>query len=354
MIQVGPAGASGGIADVMRFIDEWLRSTGRQTEMINTSSDGSLPARVAAGCAGILRARASMRSSPLAIVHVHSASNGSFLRKSIVVALARVYGRPILLHIHGGGFSAFAANGTRLRRAWIAAVLRQADAVCVVNEPTLRTVQRLQPAAQTTILTNPATMLCGRLTDPNSCQVLFLGRLGPTKGTDTLLEAIRRLQTAGVEADYVLTGDGDVEGARRVVAGLPAPDRAHVTGWLSASKVHALLHQSSVFCLPSRFEGLPMALLQAMGHGLACVVTPVGGMREVVTDGVDGIQVGQDDPDALVVALRTLLEDTDLRARLGLAAARRVEDLYSPDVFTKRLVVLYQRVRAARSERVNA
>ena len=257
--------------------------------------------------------------------------------------------RPILLHIHGGGFSSFATR-TCLRRAWVSGVLKRADAVCVVNQQTQKAIHQLRPTARTIVLPNPATMLCGRLTDPESRQVLFLGRLGLTKGTDTLLEAIARLQLARIEADYVLAGDGDVEGARLTASQPPAPDRVKVTGWLDPPNVHRLLHRSSIFCLPSRFEGLPMALLQAMGHGLACIVTPVGGMREVVGNGVSGIHVHEDDPEGLAVAIGSLLGDAALRASLGRAAARRVAQSHAPDRFAQRLDGVYSDILVRRRE----
>jgi glycosyltransferase involved in cell wall biosynthesis len=325
----------------MRALDEAARAAGRPTLTVNTSCDGPLAKRIAVGLAGIARAVLAIAAAPRSLVHVHTASNGSFLRKSVVVVAASALHRPVLLHIHGGGFSDFATGGSALRRRWVSRVLRRADAIVVLNDSIRQLVAALAPTATVEIVPNPATMLCGQTSSPDARQILFLGRLGPAKGTDSLLEAIETLQNKGVDADYVVAGDGDIVCTRRTASRLPAPDRVRVPGWVSHESVHELLHQSSIFCLPSNFEGLPMALLQAMGHGLACVVTAVGGMGEIVTDGVNGLVVRQNDPSGLAASLQRLLDSRELRASLGATAHARILDEYAPGVVLARLEQIY-------------
>lgn len=354
LIQVGPFDRSGGIAHVMDAIDGRVRAKGIRAKTISTSCDGPLPKRIVFGVAGLLQTAWAIFTTSDALVHIHTASYGSFLRKSLALLFARASGRPVLLHVHGGGFSAFADRGPSLRRACIATVLGWADAICVVNARTMTTVARLQPRARVSVIPNPVTLLCGRLADPGPRRVLFLGRLGATKGTDVLLGAIRMLQDAEITAEYVLAGDGDVEGTRAAVRTLPVPAAVNVPGWLNGDDVHRLLHESSVFCLPSRVEGMPMALLQAMGHGLACVVTPVGGMGELVADGVNGLVAPEDDPEAVAVALGVLLEDVDLRARLGLRASRDILESYAPETVMHRLEEIYSMLWSERGRRADA
>ena len=77
----------------------------------------------------------------------------------------------------------------------------------------------------------------------------------------------------------------------------------------------------TIFVMPSRSEGLPMALLEAMAYGMAVVATRVGGIPEVVDDGVDGLLVPTEDPAAIATALRGLAADPSLRERLAAARA---------------------------------
>lgn len=335
----------------MRAIDEWARREGRPCRVINTSCNGGFAKRLLVGIAGVARGVACILVVPHSIVHVHTSSYGSFLRKSLVISAAYRLRRPLVVHIHGSEFAAYVTGGSMWRRARVSRAAQRADTVIVLNETVERVLRGLAPSADVRILENPATLVCGAATNPQSKQVLFLGRLGQRKGVDLLLQAIRTLQADGVGADFVLAGDGEVEGTRAAASRLPQPSRVYIPGWLDTQRVHQLLHESSVFCLPSRNEGLPMALLQAMGHGLACVVTPVGGMGRLIDEGETGKIVPADDALALAVALGELLRDRNLRAALGARAFALIQAKYTPETVMRRLDAIYRDVIDRRDAR---
>ncbi len=103
-------------------------------------------------------------------------------------------------------------------------------------------------------------------------------------------------------------------------------------GWLEQEAKEELLRSSQVFVMPSRSEGLPMALLEAMAYGLAVLATEVGGIPEIVEPGVDGLLVAAEEPGAFADALARLGGDPALRERLGEGARRRVERLDAVEV----------------------
>jgi glycosyltransferase involved in cell wall biosynthesis len=110
-----------------------------------------------------------------------------------------------------------------------------------------------------------------------------------------------------------------------------------------------LLAAADFFVLPSRAEGLPISLLEAMSHHLPVVCTRVGGNPELVTDGVHGALVPAGDPEALAAAMERLALDPDLRRRQGEAGAARVHDEFSFDRTTDHYEAIYHRVLARRS-----
>lgn len=112
---------------------------------------------------------------------------------------------------------------------------------------------------------------------------------------------------------------------------LGVAERVQFAGFLE--NPYPLLASATAFALPSRYEGFPNALLEAMALGLPCVASrcPTG-PEEIVTDGADGLLVPIEDHVALAEALGRLLSDEALRARLGVAAAKRARDFDAPVV----------------------
>jgi glycosyltransferase involved in cell wall biosynthesis len=116
--------------------------------------------------------------------------------------------------------------------------------------------------------------------------------------------------------------------------------RVHLLGF--RDDVQDILAAGDLFVMPSLSEGLPLALVEAMSFGLPVVVSGVGGIPEVVTDGVDGLLVPPSDSTALAAALRTLLDDPALRRRLGTAARARALRDYAITTMADRYERLYR------------
>jgi glycosyltransferase involved in cell wall biosynthesis len=102
------------------------------------------------------------------------------------------------------------------------------------------------------------------------------------------------------------------------------------------SDIERFLESADVFVLPSRWEGLPVALLEAMGAGLPVVATRVEGVEEVVEHDGQGLLVPPGDLEALVRSLLRLIEQPDLRERMGKAARKRIEESYTIDIMCER------------------
>ena len=216
----------------------------------------------------------------------------------------------------------------------VAASIRSRVSVEVVVHGTDPTLARTGPAARAT-----ARELLDL--DAGVPVVGTVGNFTAKKDQATLIRAVAALPAGGRPPVLVLVGLGPREDDLRVLARrLGLADRVVFAG--SRDDVFALLPAFDVFVLSSRFEGLPIALLEAMASGVAPVVTRVGGIPEVVGDGVDGLLVEPGDPGGLAAALARVLGDDDLRHAIGARARARAGDFDLADA-VRRTEAIYLR-----------
>ena len=200
---------------------------------------------------------------------------------------------------------------------------RRADVLTANTTGVMESLVPLFQARHLALLPNPLPMpvvpaAVGSAGDRQG--FVTVARLVPQKGIDVLIRALA--QTSGAAQDWTLTlvGDGpEREALERQVLQAGLDEKVHFLGFRSDPQTSLL--QAGVFVLPSRYEGMPNALLEAMAVGLAVVVTDASpGPLEVVEAGVSGLVVPSDEPAALADALDRLAAQPQLRERLGAAA----------------------------------
>jgi glycosyltransferase involved in cell wall biosynthesis len=167
--------------------------------------------------------------------------------------------------------------------------------------------------------------------------VLVVARLAPQKGHRHLLAAAAEVP----DAVFALAGDGPERPALEELADrLGVRNRIRFLG--ERSDVADLLAACDLFVLPSLFEGLPISLLEAMAAERPVIATAIGGTDEVVIDGQSGLLVPPGEPAAMASAIRRLLEDPALRARLAAAGRARVTSEFSAPQMVRRVTELYE------------
>lgn len=366
VLQVGSAPASpdsrGGIASVISaVVDLPNHRDGVTVEHITTYRDTgrSDQARLASSGLRALRSRLRRAGGKPDVVHVHVSYKGSVLRKAAVLRIARRAHVPTVLHAHSHGFKKWFDSlnpvmraivrrslvadrwivlGSTLREEYIDMFGLDPNAVVVVPNPVVG-------AAPATPSHRPAkgAGASGALTG------LFLGRLGRRKGCYELLEALASANAnrpaGSPEVRLVMAGDGEVEALTAEAERLGVRGQVEFPGWIGPDDRLRLLDQADFFVLPSHEEGLPMAMLEAMGSGLPVIVTPVGAIGEVIRDGENGLLVPPGDASALAGALSRLAADPALRETLGTAAAVTAED-YDVEPWYDRLLALWGELAA--------
>jgi glycosyltransferase involved in cell wall biosynthesis len=160
-------------------------------------------------------------------------------------------------------------------------------------------------------------------------RVATVGRLAPEKGLTLLLDALLRLREDGVDVALTVIGSGPQEAeVADYVARNGLGEKVALLGEKPADVVPDLLREADAFCLPSLAEGVPIAIVEAMAVGVPVVSTQVGGIPEMVIDGVTGICVPAGHSDLLAEGIASLAADPERGLALSVAARRRVEELY--------------------------
>lgn len=172
--------------------------------------------------------------------------------------------------------------------------------------------------------------------------IVCVARLNPVKQLDHLLAACGELRDRGHRFRCVIVGDGPeraaLEGLRR---DLRLQQIVAMPGFADQAEVRRWWRRATVAVLSSRSEGMPVSLMEAAACGVPSVAPAVGGVPELIVNGLTGLVVSPSDPRALASALERLLADPALRAFMGAAARRRAEQCFSRKRQIDRLLAIW-------------
>jgi glycosyltransferase involved in cell wall biosynthesis len=275
------------------------------------------------------------------VLHVHSSPQAGFWRDCLFMAPAFAAGCPVILQLHGGGFQGFHDESSMPLRSVLRYFLERAACVMVPAQSVRSWVRSLARNAHAVCIPNPVSVHASAAEANRPNLILFLGRLEQRKGVFDLLQAVSRLRAAIPDVRLVCAGEGDRNAVARHAARLGIADAVHFTGWVGPSGKRALLENAAVFALPSYAEGLPMSLLEAMAAGVPVIASPVGGIPEVLVDGVSGCLVPPGDVATLERTLRKLLLDRKLAAKLAVSGRESVQRRFGAERAIRQLEDVY-------------
>lgn len=275
-------------------------------------------------------ARYSRILSSFDIVHLHISARGSYKRKSIMAHIAHKAGKRVILHDHDGEFKKVFDEGGDDYRRDVRATFDLADCVVVLSEEWREYFAENVCDSKKIVVIHNGVSVPKKSCEPCLRQdVLFLGRLDANKSPDVLLFASREVLKNFPDTKIIIGGDGEIEKNKKLAAELGIADSCEFHGWVSGDKREGLFDRAAVYCLPSKNEGLPMSVLEAMARGIPTVATAVGGVPQVITHGENGLLMPVDDVEVLSRHLATLLNDPDERSRMGHCARKRIEEQFS-------------------------
>lgn len=174
----------------------------------------------------------------------------------------------------------------------------------------------------------------------NDSVVVTVGRFSPEKGMDVLIKAFALLCKDRSDIHLVVVGDGQERASiEKMIAELGLQMLVHLVGYTQTPGDY--VRGADLLVLPSRSEGIPNAVLEAMAFGIPVVATSVGGVPEVIVDGRDGLLVPPDDPIKLAESIAVVLSDFELAARLAAAGRVRMQEAFSVGSRIQKIQMLY-------------
>jgi glycosyltransferase involved in cell wall biosynthesis len=285
------------------------------------------------------------------VAHIQVATGRSVERKLVFAALCRILRVPVLTQFHGADTADDYGLGSRGHRRCYRALLKLSTRIGVLGTASAEWFRAHFDNLSLVVIPNFVPVPDSPAPLPREPAFIFLGRMEERKGVFTLLEAYERLLSLGtldVPPTLTVVGDGRVSEVRsRVEASRAMRGKVRVHGWLPNEDVVALLRDSSCLVLPSRAEGLPMAILEAMSQGRMVIATSVGSISDVVVDGYNGILVEPDSVDELLGALTLASSTRAISARMGEAAFSTARDGFSSAAVVPLLTSIYFGMAAA-------
>ena len=272
------------------------------------------------------------------IVHINTAMDPkAYWRDIWYVAVARLLRCKVVLQIHGGRLPEEFFGHSKLLSALLHRVLVACHAVVMISEIERRAYREFAPAARIEMIPN-AIPVEGLLdADSNKAQhagplnIGYLGRLVASKGVPEIIEAVRLLRDWAIPVRLSIAGSGPIEASlREAAAKAQLSDRIVFRGALFGADKNAFWSEIDLFVFPTYHkEGLPYSLLESMAAAAIPVISPMGGIPDVMQDGVHGLFVPPRDPTALADLIARLDRDRTSIVQMATAARQRICEHYT-------------------------
>ena len=279
-----------------------------------SSRDGSGGVRAAVVAASAFWKMLRLAEPDRTVVVAHLSQGGSFAREGSLLALAHARGFATVAQLHGSSFADFAKK----RPGLVGRILRAADVVLTLSAESRAAAAEFVPGERVVLVPNAVADGVVRTIEP---LVVFGGVVSKRKGVDVLVAAWQRVAPEHPLWRLVIAGPITDQPALSLT-------RAEFVGPLSHKALMVLLERSAIAVLPSRDEAMPMFILEAMARGNCVVATRVGGIPDVLANGV-GVIVEPGDVDSLESALRQAMTDAAWRAKKADLARSAFETTYS-------------------------
>lgn len=274
------------------------------------------------------------------IVHIHSASDISFFRKSIMIILTKLFNVKIILSLHAGDMLEFYEKYPR----FIQKITNKCDVVIALTPYWQREFAKRKFCHRIECIPNAITLPSNnwKKTKESKLRILFLGSICSYKG---IFDVIRCFVE---NRDYLenrvvlnICGIGESTYLNQMIVNGGLTEFVHNIGWVDGVKKEQMLNKSDILIQPSYIEAFGISVIEAMSYRLPVIGSKVGGIIDLIDDGVTGFLINAGDMKMFMKKLRVFIEKSELVEQMGNIAFEKVKKYY-PVVIEKQLSDLYR------------
>lgn len=281
------------------------------------------------------------------IVHMHVSHGGSIKRKSLIMHIAKLFHCKTIVHFHPPG--PFVLQN-RKNVPGYKYLFQSADVVIVLSEQWKRWLKEYLCGEKSEswlnklrVLYNPCPKV-NRLNIPRKMQILLAGTIDLRKGYDVAIKAFGQIAKKYPDWRLLFAGIGDTSYGLKIAKDLGISNQVEFLGWVGGKQKEILFNETSIYCLASTGEGFPMAILDAWAYGIPCVMTPVGGIPDIVQDGKEGLVFDVGDVDGLAKCMEKLITDKSLREGIVRETDKYVDGLFNSQNINIELGKIYEQI----------
>jgi glycosyltransferase involved in cell wall biosynthesis len=287
------------------------------------------------------------------ICHIATAFGLSFLKHSVCIVIARLFGTKVLLHPHCS-FSYLYEQRSRTWQWFVRRVVGLCQGIAAVSVE-WRGMGEVVPGCQIYDLPNAINLSAyvgvGQAkieskSDKPLLHVLYLGHIGREKGSFDLVGAAKKVLEQDPRVVFQLVGqeqvNGDIEQLHAEIGAAGLDRLIHILPAVTGEEKIGLFRSADIFVYPSHHEGMPMAVIEAMACGLPIIATQVGGLPDLVDPGVNGLLVPAGEPDQLAIAIEQLVNHPQMRDSMEKESLRLAQEDFDIERLVVRLMAIYQ------------
>lgn len=334
--------AKGGITTVVNGYRGSLLEEEYDIKYIETYCDGSKIEKIRKAINAFCCFVRLVKKSKPDIVHIHSSFGGSFYRKLPFIYYSYRKQIPVINHVHGSEIDKLYTNASTRRKRLIERTFDKCSLIITLSNETKEKLSVIKTNTPKEVVCNYCNIQ-KKPEKPRGKIVLFLGFLTQLKGCFDIPDIVKIVKAHISQVQFVLAGVGEEKAIRDKLENLQVAKYVQFPGWVTNKTKEDLINSCSVFFLPSYTEAMPMSILEAMGYGKPIVATNVGGIPQLVKDGINGYLLKPGDKIGLANALIDILSNDEKQNEYGLCSLKIANDEFSKESHMKKIGNIYRK-----------